>query len=226
MSSKYQKQYQLPPSFTTIVKEFAREVLRSQPANIYEFGALYFEKLAQTGASSAASTILPVLTEALSGFKVVPATQLRDILCANLGLSPMQATYIIAVFASIGDEGTLPVAPFLKVSAKRIEEVKDSGLFLDVPYNPSMPIRGMSANECVEMFHSVFQSSTGSTDGRIFYSQLRGILRSYPLDLDNVSMNLFLVEAQPDETGALSYAALCDASHFLLFLADRFLNNT
>lgn len=46
MSGKYQKPYVIPEGFPALLKAFTREILRSQPDNIYEFGALYFaEKL-------------------------------------------------------------------------------------------------------------------------------------------------------------------------------------
>eukprot|EP00929_Paragymnodinium_shiwhaense_P120131 TRINITY_DN92014_c0_g1_i1.p1 TRINITY_DN92014_c0_g1~~TRINITY_DN92014_c0_g1_i1.p1 ORF type:complete len:429 (-),score=152.53 TRINITY_DN92014_c0_g1_i1:107-1393(-) len=46
MSSKFAKQYQVPPEFPEILKDFAREVLRNQPANINEFASKYFDCLA------------------------------------------------------------------------------------------------------------------------------------------------------------------------------------
>eukprot|EP00933_Yihiella_yeosuensis_P026106 TRINITY_DN20255_c3_g1_i1.p1 TRINITY_DN20255_c3_g1~~TRINITY_DN20255_c3_g1_i1.p1 ORF type:complete len:453 (-),score=97.99 TRINITY_DN20255_c3_g1_i1:108-1397(-) len=46
MSSKFAKQYQVPPEFPDILKDFTREVLRNQPENINEFAARYFECLA------------------------------------------------------------------------------------------------------------------------------------------------------------------------------------
>mmetsp|Transcript_19840 Transcript_19840/g.46124 ORF Transcript_19840/g.46124 Transcript_19840/m.46124 type:complete len:425 (+) Transcript_19840:93-1367(+) len=47
MSSKFARQFQIPPEFPDILKDFTREVLRNQPANITEFGAKYFDCLAQ-----------------------------------------------------------------------------------------------------------------------------------------------------------------------------------
>ncbi|EFJ47239.1 radial spoke protein 7 [Volvox carteri f. nagariensis] len=45
MSSAYQKPINIPPEFPAILKAFTREILRAQPANIYEFGARYFAGL-------------------------------------------------------------------------------------------------------------------------------------------------------------------------------------
>lgn len=46
MASKFAKQYQVPPEFPDILKDFTREVLRNQPDNINEFAAKYFDCLA------------------------------------------------------------------------------------------------------------------------------------------------------------------------------------
>ncbi|GLC34270.1 hypothetical protein PLESTB_001603700 [Pleodorina starrii] len=45
MSSAYQKPINIPADFPAILKAFTREILRAQPANIYEFGARYFAGL-------------------------------------------------------------------------------------------------------------------------------------------------------------------------------------
>ena len=35
----------VPKGFQNILEAFAKEVLRQQPANIYEFGAVFFEEM-------------------------------------------------------------------------------------------------------------------------------------------------------------------------------------
>ncbi len=42
MASKYLQKYPIPGAFPELLHDFAREVLRDQPENIYEYGALYF----------------------------------------------------------------------------------------------------------------------------------------------------------------------------------------
>lgn len=54
MVSKYNKEFAVPKDFPSVLKAFTREVLRSQPDNIYEFGASYFsDVLAQKAAAEA-----------------------------------------------------------------------------------------------------------------------------------------------------------------------------
>ena len=45
MASKYLQKYPVPEDFPDLLHDFAREVLRDQPANIYEYGAQYFKAM-------------------------------------------------------------------------------------------------------------------------------------------------------------------------------------
>jgi len=45
MASKYLQKYPVPEEFPDLLHDFAREVLRDQPENIYEYGALYFKHM-------------------------------------------------------------------------------------------------------------------------------------------------------------------------------------
>ena len=70
--SKYGKQYSVPKEFPSVLKAFTREVLRSQPADIYEFGSQYFaEMLAQEEAAAAAE---------LAGPRRLSPEELRELL--------------------------------------------------------------------------------------------------------------------------------------------------
>ena len=45
MASKYLQKYPVPSGFPDILHDFAREVLRDQPSNIYDFGYHYFKAM-------------------------------------------------------------------------------------------------------------------------------------------------------------------------------------
>lgn len=45
MASKYLQKYPIPDHFPDILHDFAREVLRDQPDNIYDYGYQYFKAL-------------------------------------------------------------------------------------------------------------------------------------------------------------------------------------
>ncbi len=44
LPARYTTSLDIPQEFPLILKEFTREILREQPANIYEFGVTYFKK--------------------------------------------------------------------------------------------------------------------------------------------------------------------------------------
>ena len=45
MASKYLQKFPVPEDFPDLLHDFAREVLRDQPENIYEYGAQYFKAM-------------------------------------------------------------------------------------------------------------------------------------------------------------------------------------
>ena len=45
MASKYVQKYNIPPDFPEILHDFVRELLRDQPADIYDYGAQYFKAM-------------------------------------------------------------------------------------------------------------------------------------------------------------------------------------
>ena len=45
MASKYLQKFPVPNNFPEMLHDFAREVLRDQPQDIYEYGALYFRAM-------------------------------------------------------------------------------------------------------------------------------------------------------------------------------------
>ena len=57
MASKYIQKFPIPGQFPDILHDFAREVLRDQPENIYEYGAAYFTALDEVSFSSDRSLI-------------------------------------------------------------------------------------------------------------------------------------------------------------------------
>jgi hypothetical protein len=45
MASKYLQKFPIPGDFPDMLHDFAREVLRDQPEDIYEYGAAYFKAM-------------------------------------------------------------------------------------------------------------------------------------------------------------------------------------
>ena len=51
MASKYLQKYPVPEDFPDLLHDFAREVLRDQPDDIYQYGAQYFKAMYEVSQS-------------------------------------------------------------------------------------------------------------------------------------------------------------------------------
>ena len=60
MASKYLQKFPVPEDFPDLLHDFAREVLRDQPANIYEYGALYFKARYEVSTKTQKYSILDI----------------------------------------------------------------------------------------------------------------------------------------------------------------------
>ena len=65
MASKFKTGHTIPPEFPDILKDFVREVLREQPANIFSFGAVYFQNKSDEGGGGEGGGIGGMTEEAL-----------------------------------------------------------------------------------------------------------------------------------------------------------------
>ena len=63
MASKYIQKYPVPQGFPDILHDFAREVLRDQPENIYEFGYLYFKAMEEVRKWNNKITLMKISTK-------------------------------------------------------------------------------------------------------------------------------------------------------------------
>ena len=61
MASKYIQKYPVPQGFPDILHDFAREVLRDQPENIYEFGYLYFKAMEEVSKRRESASIMKII---------------------------------------------------------------------------------------------------------------------------------------------------------------------
>lgn len=52
MASKYLQKFPIPGDFPDMLHDFAREVLRDQPDDIYEYGAAYFKAMEEVSRPS------------------------------------------------------------------------------------------------------------------------------------------------------------------------------
>jgi hypothetical protein len=56
MASKYLQKFPIPGAFPDMLHDFAREVLRDQPEDIYEYGAAYFKAMEEVSGCEQSDT--------------------------------------------------------------------------------------------------------------------------------------------------------------------------
>jgi len=132
MVSKYGKDFQVPKDFPSVLKAFTREVLRSQPTNVYEFGAAYFQQLlaqaqSATAAEGGAETRLtPAQMEQMliqlfknadvDGSGELSMQEFKDLIkIANLGLSDADLTRLMAE-ADVNHDGKIDYGEFVPLA--------------------------------------------------------------------------------------------------------------
>jgi len=58
MASKYLQKFPVSGAFPDLLHDFAREVLRDQPEDIYEYGAAYFKAMENVSVSQSCNLFL------------------------------------------------------------------------------------------------------------------------------------------------------------------------
>eukprot|EP00741_Cyanophora_paradoxa_P007537 tig00001154_g7290.t1 len=142
MSSAYRKPFLVPDGFQQLLKDFAREVIRHQPDNIYGFGAKYFDDLIEQRRRQAVAGDAPpqysqtvdvrnmsqeeleqffmqLFREAdVDGNGVLDAKEFKQIMkTADLGLSNKQILEIM-VEADENDDGKIDYQEFVPVAVQ------------------------------------------------------------------------------------------------------------
>ncbi|KAK2949610.1 putative radial spoke protein 7 [Blattamonas nauphoetae] len=135
MSSVYASDHKIPDGLKEILKDFSREVLRDQPANIYTYGATYFGKLhaKQNGSpyQGVANEMHQLFVEEDSDRTgSLPYDSFKKVVYdSRLELDP-RISQMIMLYVDIDDEGKLNYEAFSEIAADSI------GIAMETPPNP------------------------------------------------------------------------------------------
>ncbi|GAQ80608.1 troponin C [Klebsormidium nitens] len=85
MTARYQKQIAVPDGFPILLKDFAREVLRQQPENIYTFGAQHFQRLhaQQQAGATQSSDAAAAASNGRPDVSWLSASELEDLILSH-----------------------------------------------------------------------------------------------------------------------------------------------
>jgi len=231
MSSKFAKQYQIPPEFPDILKDFTREVLRNQPANINEFAAKYFDCLAQG---------LPAEGQAADGGggddPEMSLDEVESIIQdlfqkydsdANGYLDPGEfkalmndlqqrmdfppdEIYRFLAEADMNEDGMIEYEEFIPLALqivqgmyakKRLEQH-----ITDVDQHAEdLLVHGMSREELTELVSSIFERMDQDGSGTLSKAEFATALTSMELGLTRREINTVMFQIDQDGDGGVSY---------------------
>jgi len=231
MSSKFAKQYQIPPEFPDILKDFGREVLRNQPANINEFAAKYFDCLAQglpaEGPGEAAGggddpemsldeveSIIQDLFHKYDGdgngyLDPSEFKSLMQDLQQRMDFPPDEIYRFLAE-ADMNEDGMIEYEEFIPLALqivqgmyakKRLEQH-----ISDVDQHAEdLLVHGMSRDELTELVSSIFERMDQDGSGTLSKAEFATALTSMELGLTRREINTVMFQIDQDGDGGVSY---------------------
>lgn len=231
MSSKFAKQYQIPPEFPDVLKDLAREILRNQPANVFEFSAKYFEVLAQGLPSEVQTTAVDDRAEMELSLDEVE-TIIQDLfhkydgdgngyldpsefksLMADLQERlefPPDEIYRFLAEADMNEDGMIEYEEFIPLALqivqgmyakKRLEQH-----MVDVDQHAEdLLVHGMSRDELTELVGSIFERMDQDGSGTLSKQEFATALTSMELGLTRREINTVMFQIDQDNDGNISY---------------------
>jgi Ca2+-binding EF-hand superfamily protein len=231
MSSKFAKQYQIPPEFPDILKDFGREVLRNQPANINEFAAKYFDCLAQglpaegTGAEAAAGddpemsldeveTIIQDLfhkydSDANGYLDPSEFKSLMSDLQQRMDFPPDEIYRFLAE-ADMNEDGMIEYEEFIPLALQIVQgmyakkRLEQHITEID-QHAEDLLVHGMSRDELTELVSSIFERMDQDGSGTLSKAEFATALTSMELGLTRREINTVMFQIDQDGDGGVSY---------------------
>jgi Ca2+-binding EF-hand superfamily protein len=234
MSSKFAKQYQIPPEFPDILKDFAREVLRNQPANINEFAAKYFDCLAQglpaegaggggggdAGAEDAEMSLDEVETIIQDLFHKYDSDgngyldpnefkRLMSDLQQRMDFPPDEVYRFLAE-ADMNEDGMIEYEEFIPLALQIVQGMyakkRLEQHMVDVDQHAEdLLVHGMSRDELTELVGSIFERMDQDGSGTLSKAEFATALTSMELGLTRREINTVMFQIDQDCDGGISY---------------------
>ncbi|CAK8999349.1 Calmodulin-like protein 12 (Touch-induced calmodulin-related protein 3) [Durusdinium trenchii] len=229
MSSKFAKQYQVPPEFPDILKDFTREVLRSQPENINEFTAKYFECLASglpvDGGQAAAAQELDMSLDEVEaiindlfkkydqdGSQFLDPSEFKALMSdlqQRLDF-PKNEILLFLAEADMNADGKIEYEEFIPLALqiiqgmyakKRLEQhLSDVDLQAE-----ELLVHGMSREELTALVGSMFERMDEDHSGILNKQEFVAALTSMELGLTRREINAIMFQVDQDRDGNVSY---------------------
>lgn len=247
-ATKYQPKYALPPNFAQILKDFTREVLREQPADIVAWSAVYFKRMALESdplqpqqppqahyepvvenpelevVAMKIAKVFQSMDDGNTGYLYVHLVK-RALLDA-LTLTKPQALYILSSEnVKLNDDGMLSYQEFARECVQPVlffQETKYE--FQEVRHvDDELTVHGMVKTELQDELLRVMRKADEKEHlGRLTFAQYRAALYSAPLQLTQRDINVLCAEAEQTSDGFIDFRNEVENAFLLLYLSQSF----
>jgi len=231
MSSRFAKQFSIPPEFPDILKDFAREVLRNQPANINEFAAKYFDCLANGLPADAQGGAGPGGDEPEMSIEEVEAIiqdlfgkydrdnngfldpnefkTLMEDLQVRLDF-PKDEVFRFLAEADMNADGQIEYEEFIPLALQIIQGMyakkrMEQHISEVEQHAEDLLVHGMSREELTDLVGSIFERMDADGSGQLNKQEFISALTSMELGLTRREINTIMFQVDQDQDGNVSY---------------------
>jgi hypothetical protein len=221
LATQYQPRQSLPPNFSDVLKEYAREVLRNQPEDILEWSAAYFKALAlETDPLQAkeppADHYMPVVDDpdrAMLANKMVkvfssmdsagsgqlPLATMRRALQDGFELTEHQVLYLLtAPFTNIEGESSgadsIEYSAFAYTAVRTVQFFQQNHTEFDVDGAATATVHGMNRTDVEQGFLRIFRLLDEASTSRLRFHDYKSALENAPYHLTRRDIRLLCME--------------------------------
>eukprot|EP00796_Vickermania_ingenoplastis_P006113 gene6113-4395_t len=218
LASRYRPRQTLPPNFSDVLKEYAREVLRAQPEDILEWSADYFLQLAINGAplphegeedksvpSEVDEDVEAVVKRMIDVFQHMDAANegllfihlVQRALTDAFHLSPEQALYILtSKYTVVNPDETIEYRTFARKCIRAVQYFQKTHHVFKLGDLTTVTVHGMNRNDVEYQFLHIFRLMDQPGTGRIPYADFRDTLANSPFNLTHRDVRTLCIECE------------------------------
>lgn len=222
LASRYRPRQSLPPDFSDVLKEYAREVLRAQPEDILEWSADYFLQLALRGGADGADAadkpnensfegedvdadvaevvkrmveVFQHMDEANEGLLFIHLVQRA--LTDAFFLSREQALYILtSKYTVVNPDETIEYRTFAKKCIRAVQYFQKTNHAFSIDDLEHTTVHGMNRNDVEYQFLHIFRLMDTARTGRVPYTEFRDALANSPFNLTHRDIRTLCIECE------------------------------
>lgn len=223
------QKFQVPREFPSVLKAFTREILRSQPSDVYQFGVDYFNEILEQqaeaqreAASSRRLTVeeLEIMLRQMfeeadtDGSGSLDLNEFKNLMnMAELPLSKKEMRAVMAE-ADVNNDGEVNYAEFLPLAIEIVQ-----GLYAREDLRASeeaeeeeareaaqdMLVHGMSREELQQMMKAIFEKADKDESGALDRQEFKTCMQEAELGLTKKEINILMQQVDVDGDGQITW---------------------